>query len=480
MSQPSALNENHALYIVSLTINDCLGCGKVHLNLSNVNPANRDSVYMIVYDVLEDVSKDLPAVTPVGQAILLLCTLTYPDGKSLAKIPHLQIGKGSVSMSFEMHSLEIVEEEDDVESDLDETPCTSKQAYERIKWRRVRKNRKSPVKKLKPKVIKVIVERRFDALDSLDSVSYKINGGKIETLSISDFHTMFFLRPQHSQNYLKDLHQKCAGNWLKLIQSDEEGDPFSNFKESNSPFETFVKLFDRQAMQPQDALCKLAKTCLEVKEAVRLEERKFVLEVFNQVRRIFEYITANEYTVWFVVPSQNDSQTLRPMTLDDFDLTKVRTSIRAAGDKGNVFWDYTNHNIKDLLLMAFQLALASNVNQSVLVMSHLKTLAEFLTMQYVTASFMNDAYVKNPSDSKWICHCYLQRIVDMALFPGTIVIVEYPSALTLLKEGRQLIKCFQKIGPSGKMQWEVFEDVVKNNEGYLDFLKEVVNVNQVD
>jgi len=59
-------------------------------------------------------------------------------------------------------------------------------------------------------------------------------------------------------------------------------------------------------MQPQDVVCKLVKTCLHVNEAVRLAERKFILEVFDQVRRIFEYITVNEYTVWFLVPCLNN------------------------------------------------------------------------------------------------------------------------------------------------------------------------------
>jgi len=66
-------------------------------------------------------------------------------------------------------------------------------------------------------------------------------------------------------------------------------------------------------MQPQDVVCKLVKTCLHVNEAVRLAERKFILEVFDQVRRIFEYITVNEYTVWFLVPCLNNKDQLRPM-----------------------------------------------------------------------------------------------------------------------------------------------------------------------
>lgn len=70
----------------------------------------------------------------------------------------------------------------------------------------------------------------------------------------------------------------------------------------------------------------------------------------------------------------------------------------------------------------------------------------------------------------------MERIIDVALFLGVIVIIEYPSAFTLLQEGRHLIKCFQKENAesSRTSQWEIFEDVVKENESDLEFLKEAV------
>ncbi|XP_016971074.1 protein ORD [Drosophila rhopaloa] len=468
MSKETSLNKNHKLYIISLNINDCLGCDTVHVEFSRT-----DNVHVIAYEIDKDFSYDLSAITPVAQAIQLLCTLTFPDGESLSKIPQLNIGRGSVSLNFEMASLSKVEE---VVSDLDETPCTSRQAEERHR-RRMKRKKEESMRILQPEVIQVTVMRRFDDLNFLDLVSYTIDEGQTEILTISEFHERFFLRPQHSDNFLKDLHQRCAGNWLKLIRRETSGDPFTSYKEPESPFDTFVKLFCSQENEPQPLLCNLATTCVEVDDATRLAERRFVLEVFDQVRQIFEYITFDEYSVWFLVPHPNNIEQVDPVTLDDFDLTKVRTSIRFAGDTRNVYWDYTNHNIKDLLFVAFQLALATNVNQSVLVISHLKTLSEFLTLQYMTAHFMNDCDDQQPSDSKWISHRYLQRIVETALFMGTIVIIEYPSSFTLLDEGRQLIKCFPNhfMGSSDALEWDIFEDVVKNNESNLDFLKEATN-----
>ncbi|XP_032572478.1 protein ORD [Drosophila sechellia] len=468
----TTLNKDHVIKFIRLKINHCLGCDEVEINFSRA-----DNVHIIIYSLAKDLAKDLPAVTPVAQAILLLCSLTYPDSDSLQTIPQLEIGKGSVSMSFKVYPVDKEQEtEPESESDLDEGPSTSKQALERLEQRAERKAKEASLRNLHSKSIFVTVERRFDMFFALDTVSYYINGGKRQTCRLPEFHAKFFVRPQYSINLLRQLHEKCSGNWLKVIQSDGDGDAFKKFKDPDSPFETFVKLFESNPIKSNDTIGKLAKTCLHVNEAVRLTEREFILEVFNQVRHIFEYITAQEYTVWFLVPCLGDNDQLRSKTLEDFDLTKVRTSIRPAGDTTNIWWDHTDHNIKDILLVAFQLDLATHVNQSVLVISHLETLAEFSTMQYVTAFFMNDFYAKKNTEPKWICHRYLERIIDVALFLGVIVIIEYPSAFTLLQEGRHLIKCFQKDDPesSSTSQWEIFEDVVKESESDLEFLKEAV------
>ncbi|KAH8386356.1 hypothetical protein KR200_008308, partial [Drosophila serrata] len=469
-----------------VTIKNCLSCDHVEVNF-----ARSDNVHVIVYDAVEGLSKDVPAVTPVAQAILLLCTLTYPDRDSLDNLPSLVLGQGMVSLTFERLSLnpgggarqgQEPPVEDDPESDLDMEPSTSQQAMERQRQRQERKaKRQAAAERARggggggvsstSKDIQVTVTRRFDVFTSMDSVFVQINGGETDEMTIKRFHKEFFVRSQHSFSFLKLLHDKCAGNWLQVIQSDN--DAYSGINQPDSPFETFIKLFERETMEPQDVLCRLATKYLQVNETVRLTERRFVLNVFDQVRQIFEYITVQEYSVWFLVPSRKSSDE-QPVNLDDFDLTKVRTCIRAAGDNGDIYWNQTNHNIKDILMVSFQLALASHANQSVLVMSHMNMLSEFVTMQYVTASFMNDIYGKNPSSPKWYCHRYLQRIVDMALFMGTIVIIEYPSAFTLLKGGRKLIKCFpkQKEGVVGALEWEIFEGVVKDDESDIQMIKQ--------
>lgn len=209
-----------------MKINNCLGCDEVEINFSKA-----DNVHIIIYSLVTDMAKDLPAVTPVAQAILLLCSLTYPDSDSLETIPQLKIGKGSVSMSFKVYPVNKENEtEPESESDLDEEPSTSKQALERMVQRAERKAKEASTRNVHSKGIYVNVERRFDMYFALDTVSYYINGGKRQSCPLPEFHAKFFVRPQHSINLLRQLHEKCSGNWLKVIQSDGDGDAFKKFK----------------------------------------------------------------------------------------------------------------------------------------------------------------------------------------------------------------------------------------------------------
>lgn len=81
-------------------------------------------------------------------------------------------------------------------------------------------------------------------------------------------------------------------------------------RHNGNPFEIFAKLFERQNYEDRELLHKLTSDCLLVSETTRLCERRCVLHIFEQVRSIFENITAKEYTVWFFVPRLNSYTTL--------------------------------------------------------------------------------------------------------------------------------------------------------------------------
>ncbi|KAH8305968.1 hypothetical protein KR018_007342, partial [Drosophila ironensis] len=454
-----------------LNIRDCLGCDDATVNFSQ-----NESVHVIITNDNDTDHPEHIAVTPVSQAILLLCTSTYPDAESLENLPQLELGKGMITLNVVFTPIVVAttDFEESSDSELDIKPSTSKQAREQEETRKRRKKqrRADADASRSQRATHVSLMRRFDVHKLLDKVFYQINGLEMQMITLFECQTMFFVRQVYSYECLRKVHAECAGNWLQVIQRDRY--KYYNYSDPENPFETFLKLVDRKLMEPQHMICKLAKTCIEVNEFAQLRERQFVLDVFKHVGYIFEYITLNEYTIWFLIPGVNMDDPMTRVTLDNFDLTNVRTVIRDRNKK-DIFWNETHHNIKDLVMVSFQLALASSVNQSILVLSHLEKLSQFSTLQYVTASFMNDVYKPHDLSKKWISTRYLQRIVEIADFLNAVVLIEYPSSLTLLRGGRQLIKCYPH-GRNGVAKWDVFEAVVEENETDLQHLKNSFNV----
>ncbi|KAH8409649.1 hypothetical protein KR222_004170, partial [Zaprionus bogoriensis] len=481
---------NNTTLIAKLTIEDCLGCKQEHVQFP---PAA--NVHLLLYSLAgrsADEQGVSLAVTPICRALQLLCSLEYASAESLQRMPQLQMGKSCVRMSFTVNRRDQanVASNSDSDSDLDLEPSTSQQAQLRLERRR--KQQQQRQRQLQ--TCHVTVARRFDDLQTLDRVFCQINSGVWRELPIGEFHSMFFVQQQHETlELLRSVHETCANNWLKVIQADALD--YSSYRDEGNPFETFAKLFERQRQvgQQQELLQQLTSNCLAASETTRLCERRFVLHIFERVRCLFEYITAGEYTVWFFVPRLNRYTLLQQVSVDDFDLGNVRTRITLSSDSSD-FWSRADHNIMDILLVAFQMALAAVSQQSVLLLGRLEKLADFVCLQYMKAAFMNSVYASEASSSvslpaipmpfpfshsaapqKWICSRYLHRIIEAAKSLGLIVFIEYPCGLTLLPEQHRVIKCLQVCDKqTGAISWQIYPDVTKQTECDIELLKKLV------
>lgn len=69
-----------------------------------------------------------------------------------------------------------------------------------------------------------------------------------------------------------------------------------------------------------------------------------------------------------LLPSQN---------VADFDLRNVRTKITISTDNSDLQWSSADHNIMDILQVAFQLALARIAKQTVLFLSKLEKVCAY-------------------------------------------------------------------------------------------------------
>ncbi|EDW73679.2 uncharacterized protein Dwil_GK19556 [Drosophila willistoni] len=468
METANQQHSNYVLHISSLSIFNCLGCEKVELKFSESN------VQFVLYKLAENVhDTQAPtanmAMTPVVYALKLLCTTNYATAESLETIPQLQIGQGRVEMTFEMARNAPETEEVTSDEELDMEPSTSRQAIakelERVKRKQNRRGRRI-IRRSKPSR-KINVVRRFEMVFDLEWVTYQVNEGSLRQMSVQDFHKQFFMPTQHSMDHLINLQRTFAGNFLQLINADM--DAYQEFKTNANPFDKFIDIFLRSQEGHDEVLHKLTTNCLSVIESSRLVERHFVLKVFSEVHRIFEYITAEEYTVMFYVPRLEGYQPLSLVSVEDFDLSNVRTYIKVSHADDVIMWNQADHNIMDILLISFQLALASIANQSILFLGQLDKLNQFVCHQYATAFFMNTLFGNDdPYGPKWVCTRYLQRIMELGESMGIIIYLEYPSGLTLLPDNHSVIKCKQyRNETSNQFVWQIFEDVVKDENQYL-------------
>lgn len=202
---------------LQVTIEDCLGCEKEFLKFSQV-----DNVHLLLYN-LDKPNGTVPSsslmVTPVGHALQLMCGMEYSNGESLRRLPQLEIGKGSVKMSFKLERTGgiSVEYDPDPESDLDLEPSTSKQAQERRERRALIKQ---IIRSRRQMVYEVNVHRRFDDEDALDCISFQLNMGEWREVSVVEFHNIFFVQPPRLTELMFTFQQEYANNWLKIIQAD--------------------------------------------------------------------------------------------------------------------------------------------------------------------------------------------------------------------------------------------------------------------
>lgn len=180
---------------------------KVHLLLYSAKSATNDEVLSSL------------AITPVARALQLLCSKEYVSAESLQRMPQLQVGKGSVKMSFCLSRLcDII---DKPESDLDMEPSTSQQAYERQQLRQLRRQQRMQHEI----TYHVTVMRRFDDVHGLERVRWQVNDGEWRETAITEFQSIFFVQELHkTSELLRTVQETCAANnWLKVIQADGAG-----------------------------------------------------------------------------------------------------------------------------------------------------------------------------------------------------------------------------------------------------------------
>lgn len=183
------------------------------------------NVHLLLYSLDKSVTASdevVSVLTPVGRALQLMCSMEYASAESLQRMPQLQLGKGSVKMTFRLTRMGGISNQYDPEpeSDLDMEPSTSKQAHDRQQRRdQLRQQQRSQ----RMITYEVTVLRRFNH-DVLERVFWQLNSGIWRNMAIGEFHSIFFVQEQHmTSELLRNVNEMHASNWLKVIQADAVG-----------------------------------------------------------------------------------------------------------------------------------------------------------------------------------------------------------------------------------------------------------------
>lgn len=183
------------------------------------------NVHLLLYSLDKSVTASdevVSVLTPVGRALQLMCSMEYASAESLQRMPQLQLGKGSVRMTFRLNRMGGISNQYDPEpeSDLDMEPSTSKQAHDRQQRRdQLRQQQRSQ----RMITYEVTVLRRFNH-DVLERVFWQLNSGIWHNMAIGEFHSIFFVQEQHmTSELLRNVNEMHASNWLKVIQADAVG-----------------------------------------------------------------------------------------------------------------------------------------------------------------------------------------------------------------------------------------------------------------
>lgn len=99
-----------------------------------------------------------------------------------------------------------------------------------------------------------------------------------------------------------------------------------------------------------------------------------LLYIFQDIRCVFEYITCFEYTVWFMLPTNyGDLTDINQITTSNinFDLMKTKIQLKTPSTSPKFLWTEAEGYVKELFLVAVQLAFGYHCRQNVIFLHNL-------------------------------------------------------------------------------------------------------------
>ncbi|XP_037942753.1 protein ORD [Teleopsis dalmanni] len=391
-------------------------------------------------------SESCPAKNLFAEAIKLICSPKYATIAALEDFGNLWDGYISITFLKSDNSSHGQEVFQDIkyskyyDRSLDEIslkPSTSKEALEKEKRRQLQRcTRKST------NITKYRVLRDFRA-DPLE-VEMQINDGKNVKMNIYEFHANFLTTAEYVSMRLFTFGSKNS-NWLRSLVV--ELNSRWNFDPSvGTLFEKYMYLYEDPNMGDRQLFTKLTVAILTSLKFSNIVQTAELIDIFNTTSNIFEFLTNSKFSVWFLIPYQNNLIHLGVAleNLVDFKFQDADICIqKKSGNRMEMYdWKKAEHGLQDLFLIAFQMAIAHTCGQTILYFQNMEAITRMQLIRYAIDLIIDNGQPNMNTDKA----SYIDRIIMSAVSLNLTAIIEVSGGISTQIKEINMIQYFNVYG----------------------------------
>lgn len=168
----------------------------------------------------------------------------------------------------------------------------------------------------------------------------------------------------------------------------------------------FSTLYANGQIPPEDSLItELTSNVIQTRISLHLSRISNIILLLDDVRKLFEYISCSEYTVWFLLVNENGDLEDVSLSTHNINFHSMKTVIEMRTENIHEFtrveWTDAEKYVQEILLVSIQLAFGAKCKQNIV---YLHSLEE------VNSNLFNHNFQHNSSNSN-----YSHAIIDLQL-----------------------------------------------------------------
>ncbi|XP_013119189.1 protein ORD [Stomoxys calcitrans] len=405
--------------ITELEIENIGNCKQAHLKFDHQR--NKFPIYLV---------QSATKCEVITWAIQLVCTNKYDSPEKLEKLRSETTKLSKVTVTFRLGNPGASGDANapDLQhsSDSDE-PCTSQQFLKRLRKRQERKGF-------------VVVKAIRNFLVNENEIEYRVEDESWVRCPVDVFQRLFFSCTDIIFPRLSDLQNgECNnGRWLGLLRSDFVSNGTGDFE---TCLIEFCEMFVRERLTLQHQLCELTNAALKGIEFVNKSRMVHLVYILQDIRCVFEYISCSEYTVWYMIPTFfGIPKDITEFYADSINFSRMTTKIQLQKPAGSpqILWNEAEGYVKELFMVAIQLAFGYHCRQNVIFLHDLEELNRHQSFEYVKTAFGRNTY------HTWVGKNYLRKIIDICTKFDLSCIVSYAGGIPFQINDAFIIQCEQK------------------------------------